>query len=212
MIPPQEFSVGDSARVGLTLQSSLSGCQLRMWYSLSDSQKGSIRISKRSAAGAQPNVLATITTPSSNWVRADVNVGAEPYPYQILIEGVAGPSRDGYLAIDDFSFTPDCKVNENVVLPTVATSSTTRLSSTVSNVGPQTIPTVPTQNPVTPGGSSTTSSTGTNQPGGSTTKKPEDAKPEKSNNGKIQFLMSLVVDLLLTLILCSKKERRLHWE
>lgn len=60
---------------------------------------------------------------------------------QIIIEGKLGISKDGFLAFDDVTFTPECKFDLGVTVPNIVTNTTTKSSidqmttSTLSSTG-----------------------------------------------------------------------------
>ena len=83
MATPQEYSVGDNALLSINLKSSLNNCKMRIWYTLSDDKKGSLKIATRKSIGSEFNYKANIATQSIDWKRIDVDIGADPTPFQV---------------------------------------------------------------------------------------------------------------------------------
>lgn len=125
---PQQANLGDNAFLGIGLKSSKENCKVRLWYWFSDSNYATINIYTRLANSQQKLIIKSISDANTNWYRLDVNVPPIGSNFQLLIEGVLGPSRDGFLAIDDISFTPECSIDNTVILQT--TTTTTRITTT----------------------------------------------------------------------------------
>lgn len=83
MTTPQEYNVGDNALLGINLKSSLNNCKMRVWYTLTDDQKGSFKIATRKSIGGTLNYKANVVTPSLDWKRVDIDIGADPTPFQV---------------------------------------------------------------------------------------------------------------------------------
>jgi hypothetical protein len=83
MATPQEYTVGDNALLSINLKSSLNNCIMRVWYSLSDDKKGTLKIATRKSIGSEFNYKATFVTQSFDWKRVDIDIGADPTPFQV---------------------------------------------------------------------------------------------------------------------------------
>mgnify|MGYP002423887678 FL=1 len=57
------------------------------------------------------------------WLRAKVTLQISQ-PFQILLEGIRGPSYEGDIGVDDISFTPGCQLETTVTLPPFVYSTT----------------------------------------------------------------------------------------
>ncbi|RNA41844.1 MAM and LDL-receptor class A domain-containing 1 [Brachionus plicatilis] len=128
---PDTPNLGAKGILGIKLKSSNSGCGVRVWSVISSQYTGSISFYTRSAVGAQWSLLKTINKNSTNWLRSDANIPQNNNPFELLIVGSIDFDRDGFIAIDDVSFLPGCKVDDTVVIPTLpstisASSSTSR--------------------------------------------------------------------------------------
>ena len=76
--------MGDNALIGITVVNSTNNCKMRLWYSLSDDQKGSLQIAKRKSIGQNLNYLASLSNVSNNnWIRAEIDIQSDPTPFQV---------------------------------------------------------------------------------------------------------------------------------
>ena len=67
-------NIGDNAFTGINLRSSKSNCQMRFWFWLTDSNFGSVNVYTREAAGKEKLTIFTLTSPTTEWKRIDVNI------------------------------------------------------------------------------------------------------------------------------------------
>ena len=121
----EDLTLGGNAAIGISIRSSSSGCKMRVWYWLSNAQFGKLNIHKREAVGSEWKLLLSVIEITSNWARVDAEIPVSSSSFQVIIEGVLGSDRDGFLTIDDVSFTRECQIDENAIISTVKTSTTT---------------------------------------------------------------------------------------
>ena len=121
----EDLTSGGNAAVGISVRSSASACKMRVWYWLSNAQFGKLNIYKREAVGSEWKLLLSVIEITSTWARIDAEIPVSSSSFQVIVEGVLGSDRDGFLTIDDVSFTKECQIDENAVISTVKTSTTT---------------------------------------------------------------------------------------
>ncbi|CAF0808194.1 unnamed protein product, partial [Brachionus calyciflorus] len=130
---PNIPNIGDKGLITITLKSSSAGCKLRIWSIISSEFTGSINFYTRSAIGSQWFYLISNNRTSSSWIRTDVDIPASNNPFELLVVGSIVFDRDGFIAIDDMSFLPGCKIDDTVIIPTVSTRITTSTSTKISS-------------------------------------------------------------------------------
>jgi len=121
----EDLTFGGNAAIGISVRSSSAACKIRVWYWLSNAQFGKLNIYKREAVGSEWKQLLSVIEMTSSWARIDADIPVSSSSFQVIIEGVLGSDRDGFLTIDDVSFTKECQIDENAVISTVKTSTTT---------------------------------------------------------------------------------------
>ena len=120
---PQHYN--DKARLkSPVFQVSASGnCRMRMFYHMHDVHINALHIYKENFEFGPMEVLANITgNQDDEWLRLDTPL-ISPTPFRVIIEAVVGHGFKGDIAIDDISFTLDCKVMPaEVTLPAIRTT------------------------------------------------------------------------------------------
>ena len=82
---------------------------------------GALNVYSRTSLGGAENRLFSKTNEVGDyWSRIDIQI-KETQPFQIVIDGVVGTSFLGDIAVDDVTFSRDCKT-ENTTLPSLYTS------------------------------------------------------------------------------------------
>lgn len=127
---PNIANLGSNGILTVKLKSSSSGCRVRIWSVISSQYTGSVSLYTRSAVGAQWLLLKTFNENSTNWLRFDAEIPQNNNPFELLIVGSIVFDRDGFIAIDDVSFLPGCKVDDTVIIPTVSSTSSTSSTTT----------------------------------------------------------------------------------
>ncbi len=79
-------SIGDNAFTGIKIRSSKTNCQMRFWFWLTDSDFGSVSISTREAVGKEMFNIFTLTSPTAEWKRIDVNIPESNSPFQVPLK------------------------------------------------------------------------------------------------------------------------------
>jgi hypothetical protein len=120
--------------IALTLNSTQAGCQMRLWYWLSNPNYGFLNILKREAVGASWLLVKSIKEATNTWTRVDIDIPESNIPFQVLIEGGLLNNRKGFLVTDDISFSPQCIIQDDAAIPTRATREveTSTLTETTS--------------------------------------------------------------------------------
>ena len=104
-------------------------CRLRLFYYMYGNSVGKLTVYARNAVGGQfSQVWTKIGSVDQSWQRADIYL--RPYfantnIFQVIIQSSAANStqQDGFIAIDDISFTPNCYPS-NDPLPVISTTTT----------------------------------------------------------------------------------------
>ena len=95
-------------------EESAGDCVFNFWYMIKKNQGASLYIYATEAIEMYRNNQKELfsTAGSEEYVWTRVNLPIEfPRPFRILISGEVGVPIDGDLALDDFSFTPECKLH-----------------------------------------------------------------------------------------------------
>lgn len=132
---PNIPDLGSKGILSIKLKSSSSGCSVRIWSVISSQYTGTISFYTRSAVGAQWSILKTINQNASSWLRNDADIPPNNSPFELLIVGSIQFDRDGFIAIDDVSFLPGCKVDDTVIIPTLSSTISTSSASRSSASG-----------------------------------------------------------------------------
>lgn len=99
-------------------------CQFRFWYHMYGIDIASINIYTRNFIGGPlTKIWEQHNQRGDEWLRAKL-ILKNTQPFQILIEGVRGPSYEGDIGVDDLSFTSSCKLDTFVTLPPFIYSTT----------------------------------------------------------------------------------------
>ncbi|RNA33007.1 MAM and LDL-receptor class A domain-containing 1, partial [Brachionus plicatilis] len=101
----------DNAFVQIGVKKSQKGCKMRIWYLL---DAGLLEVWWRKEVYGQLVSVFSTNQASSKWKRVDVDV-PEMDEFELVIEGVK--TRYGILAIDDVTFTKECEIDQDLVLP-----------------------------------------------------------------------------------------------
>ncbi|CAF4840990.1 unnamed protein product, partial [Rotaria sp. Silwood1] len=184
------------------------GCTMRFWIYFKSSYNGQLVVGYRYAIGDEIKPLSFSSYQSCqtnatqcSWQRIDAPLSAVlTRPTEIIIGVRTGADRDGIMAIDDITYTPQC-VQYNGTIPTVPTTTPyTGPQTTTSTPTPYTGPPTTTSTPTPYTGPPTTTSTPTPYTGlpttttaskgtpaittaaSVTTTKGEDKEPPKKSN------------------------------
>ncbi|CAF4972899.1 unnamed protein product, partial [Rotaria sp. Silwood1] len=184
------------------------GCTMRFWIYFKSSYNGQLVVGYRYAIGDEIRPLSFSSYQSCqtnatqcSWQRIDAPLSAVlTRPTEIIIGVRTGADRDGIMAIDDITYTPQC-VQYNGTIPTVPTTTPyTGPQTTTSTPTPYTGPPTTTSTPTPYTGPPTTTSTPTPYTGlpttttaskgtpaittaaSVTTTKGEDKEPPKKSN------------------------------
>ncbi|XP_014680988.1 PREDICTED: MAM and LDL-receptor class A domain-containing protein 2-like [Priapulus caudatus] len=97
------------------------GCTMRFWYHMFGQDINALNIYVRSY-DSDPlyRVWSKTSQQGDIWHRAEINFDKIQNNYQVVIEGLMGPSYQGDIAVDDISFTPACIVIPGATVPPIA--------------------------------------------------------------------------------------------
>ena len=201
---------GDNAAIGIGVNSSDTGCQIRFWYWLSDYQFASLRINTRTGPGDSWKLIDVEQQVKASWFKAEIDLPVMKTRFEVIIEGVLGVGLNGFLALDGVSFTPQCKVDETKDLPPPSSTTTLKPGNFTTIPGKTT-----TQSDKCPAGYCKNGGTCLNTngifsckcPAGFTGKFCENSDPELNKKGSSKFKKSLFLNLTLSLIFLTKR----HW-
>lgn len=127
---------GDRAQFSSSvIKGTSQNCMIRFWYNMYGIDTGSLIVYRRTSyAPGGDHVLVNITGDQGDyWHRIEV-AASDPNSdadFEIVIEGVVGPSFYSDIALDDISMTPECEESGNS-LP----GGTTMPSTTPGPCGP----------------------------------------------------------------------------
>jgi hypothetical protein len=113
----------EAASIEIPFKVSQTGCQVKLWYWMSNSYFGSLKISTRSSIGQLWTDIIALTSSTSTWTKIETDI-PEGVDFQLIITGELDELERGYLAIDDVSFTETCLVDLDLLLPTSYFNST----------------------------------------------------------------------------------------
>ncbi|XP_041467512.1 MAM and LDL-receptor class A domain-containing protein 1-like [Lytechinus variegatus] len=126
MDPTNQASSGDITQLGsFIIQPANNNCKMRFYYYMSGSTSGTLNVYTRTLIGGP---LLSRWSESGDiglmWMKQVITLDSYEI-FQVILEGVKGEGSSGVLAIDDTTFTPDCRASSGN-LP----SSTTRPPTT----------------------------------------------------------------------------------
>ncbi|XP_077978864.1 MAM and LDL-receptor class A domain-containing protein 1-like [Glandiceps talaboti] len=134
---------GDNAILGSSVVQKTQAtipCTVRFFYYLSDPKVGTINVYTRKLIGGPHTLCLTVTLPvAKKWTKVDIQQCSVDGIFQVMIEAVAGDT-EGYIAIDDVTFTPDCTINSGslpeMTTPVTQTVKTVRTTTTAPSAIP----------------------------------------------------------------------------
>ncbi|KAJ8048132.1 MAM and LDL-receptor class A domain-containing protein 1 [Holothuria leucospilota] len=118
---------GDRARLGsFTIYATITQlCSMRFYYHLNGNGIGTLNIYSRQAVnGPLDKVWSLDTQRGDTWYYGSVTFAIQNVAFQVIIEGVRGPTQEGDMAIDDISFSTGCGQSPGP-LPVVSTTAYT---------------------------------------------------------------------------------------
>ncbi|EDV21956.1 uncharacterized protein TRIADDRAFT_59472 [Trichoplax adhaerens] len=117
-------TTGEKAQISSTYWApTLTGkCKLRLYYHMYGSNTGSLNIYTNSSLSPMKKVWSKSGDQGDSWLRAEVSFFSTGY-FSVVIEATVGGSK-GDIAIDDISFTPDCKIYKPTVAPNTTIAGT----------------------------------------------------------------------------------------
>ncbi|XP_022097778.1 MAM and LDL-receptor class A domain-containing protein 1-like isoform X1 [Acanthaster planci] len=109
-------SDGDVARMASpTIQAVQPGedCQLRLWFHMFGDDIDTVRVKSWTEIHGDETILFSRTGHIGDyWERIDI-ILTSSQDFQVILEAMVGSGPNGDIAIDDTSFTPDCKRSAN---------------------------------------------------------------------------------------------------
>ncbi|XP_041467549.1 MAM and LDL-receptor class A domain-containing protein 1-like [Lytechinus variegatus] len=163
MDPQNRAQSGDKTQLGsYIIQASNTNCKMRFFYYMTGINGGTLNVYTRTMVGG-PLLLRWTDAVDRGlmWMKEVITLNSDDM-FQVIIEGVKGQGSTGILAIDDTTFTPDCRVSGSS-LPVLTTGVPTTTVPTTSTK-PSSKPSSPSQTDVITTTAEPTKQQGTHSP------------------------------------------------
>nr|XP_054757464.1 MAM and LDL-receptor class A domain-containing protein 1-like [Lytechinus pictus] len=132
MDPQNRAQSGDKTQLGsYIIQASNTNCKMRFFYYMTGINGGTLNVYTRTMVGG-PLLLRWTDAVDRGlmWMKEVITLNSDDM-FQVIIEGVKGQGSTGILAIDDTTFTPECRVSGSS-LPVLTTGVPTTTVPTTS--------------------------------------------------------------------------------